>query len=75
MAKPNRNPTENAPRTPTEQPHAGRTSPKGEQGASEHPDEEITATQDEDDDGFEDVDEVDEDDEEAEDEDETMERH
>src|SRR5688572_18025583 len=74
MAKPNRNPTANGPRTQTEQPRADRTSPTGEQGASERPDEEIEVAQD-DDDEFGDADEVDEDDEDAEDEDEAEERH
>ena len=73
MAKPTRNSTANVPRTHSDQPHADRTAPKGQQGASERPDEEIEATQDDDD--FEDADEVDEDDEDAEDEDEAQERH
>ena len=72
MAKPNRNSTANVSITDAEQPRANRTAPKGEQAASERPDEEIEAAED-DDDEFEDGDEVDEDDEDAEDEDEAQE--
>jgi hypothetical protein len=70
MAKPRRNSTANVTRTNADQPHADRTDPKGEQGASERPNEEMAAAQD--DDEFEGADDVDE---EGEDEDEALERH